>query len=100
VNGTYVNEVAVIGKEALAPGDRLRIGPVTFVIEFSPVPENVREAPVKPPEVEVVEEDIEIVEDEDEIPEGEIILDDDEPLGLPEAGHLRGILTELTDSEH
>ena len=46
------------------------------------------------------EYDIEIVEDEEEIPEGEIVLDDEEPWMLPEADDMRGILTQLTDSDH
>jgi len=118
VNGTYVNEVAVIGVEEVLPGDRVQIGHVTFVVEFSPLPENaaltVPDKPAYVPpeglevveldeadleEVEMVEEEIELADDE-EIPEGEIILDDDEPLLLPESDNLRGILTQLTDSDH
>jgi pSer/pThr/pTyr-binding forkhead associated (FHA) protein len=114
VNGTYVNEAAVIGTEELQPGDRVQIGPVTFVVEFSPLPDAPPAAPGKkgayvPPEgleevelenVEFVEEEIEFVDEDEEIPEGEIILDDEEPLLLPESGDLRGILTQLTDSDH
>jgi hypothetical protein len=113
VNGTYVNEAAVIGVEELRPGDRIQIGPVTFVIEFTPAPEEAAAPEGKggyvPPEgLEVVEleevpsvgEAIDLAEDDEEIPEGEIILDDDEPLLLPEADNLRGILTQLTDSDH
>jgi pSer/pThr/pTyr-binding forkhead associated (FHA) protein len=114
VNGTYVNEVAVIGTEEIQPGDRVQMGPVTFVVEFSPVldnapttiehkgayvlPEGLEEVDLE--EVEIIEEDVEIVEDDEEIPDGEIILDDDVPLLLPESGDLRGILTQLTDSDH
>jgi pSer/pThr/pTyr-binding forkhead associated (FHA) protein len=114
VNGTYVNEAAVIGIEELAPGDRVQIGPVTFVVEFSPLPDRApttieHEDAYIPPEgleevdlgdVEIIEEEIELVEDDEEIPEGEIVLDDEEPLLLPESGDLRGILTQLTDSDH
>jgi predicted component of type VI protein secretion system len=114
VNGTYVNEAAVIGVEELRPGDRVQIGPVTFVVEFAPAPEVAAAAPkdkggyVPPEGLEVVDleevpavhEAIDLAEDDEEIPEGEIILDDDEPLLLPESDNLRGILTQLTDSDH
>jgi pSer/pThr/pTyr-binding forkhead associated (FHA) protein len=152
VNGTYVNEVAVIGQQEMNPGDRLQIGPLTFVVEFAPLPtdekplrprsarkettnertppqaktpkpaapsakagdlfpgeyisrgerreqaeeleevfdeaEEMREAPAEPKEQEEVVEDV------------EVILDDDEPLLLPENGELRGILSEMNDSDH
>jgi pSer/pThr/pTyr-binding forkhead associated (FHA) protein len=107
VNGTYVNEAAVIGVEELMPGDRVQIGPVSFVVEFAPAPdEKGRYVPpegleeVELEEVEPVEAEIELAEDDEEIPEGEIVLDDDEPLLLPESDNLRGILTQLTDSDY
>jgi pSer/pThr/pTyr-binding forkhead associated (FHA) protein len=40
VNGTYINDVAVIGKQRLNPGDRLLVGPLLFVVEFAPVPKD------------------------------------------------------------
>jgi pSer/pThr/pTyr-binding forkhead associated (FHA) protein len=115
VNGTYVNETAVIGIVDLRPGDHVQLGPVTFIVEFAPMPESAAARPggkvayVPPEGLEVVEledveaadeEEIEYIEEEEEVPEGEIVLDDDERLVLPEAGDLRGLLTQLTDSDH
>jgi pSer/pThr/pTyr-binding forkhead associated (FHA) protein len=36
VNGTYVNGVRIEGKRTVQPGDRLDIGPVTFVVDYVP----------------------------------------------------------------
>jgi pSer/pThr/pTyr-binding forkhead associated (FHA) protein len=33
-NGTYLNGKLIAGRQMLRPGDRLRIGPVTFVVEY------------------------------------------------------------------
>jgi pSer/pThr/pTyr-binding forkhead associated (FHA) protein len=110
VNGTYVNDVAVIGRQALLPGDRLRIGPATFVVEFAPLPEDEPSTDLqkrkRPPqtsperqgkpvtEADQTEADLEV------LPEAEFVFDDAEPLDLPENEQLRGILSQLTDSNH
>lgn len=33
-NGTFVNDARVTGREVLRPGDVLRVGPATFVVEY------------------------------------------------------------------
>jgi pSer/pThr/pTyr-binding forkhead associated (FHA) protein len=156
VNGTYVNDVAAIGRQQVNPGDRLQIGPFTFVVEFAPLPLDFdpdrprparKRAPVehaKPPgnkartssaspdksddlfpgeyvsraergdsaerldEVAEEAEELEVVSDESEVVSGEseevvedveVVLDDDEPLTLPANAELRGILTELAESD-
>src|SRR5262245_51916566 len=33
-NGTYLNDEEVVGREVVRPGDRLQVGPVTFVVEY------------------------------------------------------------------
>src|SRR4051812_4473060 len=33
-NGTYLNGERVAGKQVVRPGDRLDVGPVTFVVEY------------------------------------------------------------------
>jgi pSer/pThr/pTyr-binding forkhead associated (FHA) protein len=40
-NGTYVNDTAVKGQQVVRPGDRLRLGPVTFVVEYQLTPEGI-----------------------------------------------------------
>jgi pSer/pThr/pTyr-binding forkhead associated (FHA) protein len=39
VNGTYLNGEAVVGCQVVRPGDRLNVGPVTFVVEYELTPE-------------------------------------------------------------
>jgi pSer/pThr/pTyr-binding forkhead associated (FHA) protein len=39
VNGTFLNGEAVVGCQVVRPGDRLNIGPVTFVVEYELTPE-------------------------------------------------------------
>ena len=34
VNGTYLNGLPVRGEQVVRPGDRLQVGPVTFVVEY------------------------------------------------------------------
>jgi pSer/pThr/pTyr-binding forkhead associated (FHA) protein len=38
VNGTYLNGLPVRNEETVRPGDRLQIGPVTFVVEYDLTP--------------------------------------------------------------
>jgi hypothetical protein len=33
-NGTFLNGVLVEGRQAVRPGDQLRVGPITFVVEY------------------------------------------------------------------
>jgi pSer/pThr/pTyr-binding forkhead associated (FHA) protein len=39
VNGTYLNGETVVGSQVVRPGDRLNVGPVTFVVEYELTPE-------------------------------------------------------------
>lgn len=48
-NGTFVNDVK-IGETTLRPGDRLRVGPFTFVIQIDGKPEKIQSAAPRPPE--------------------------------------------------
>src|SRR5262245_56303103 len=38
-NGTQLNGEEVEGEQVVRPGDRLRVGPVTFVVEYQLTPE-------------------------------------------------------------
>ena len=98
VNGTYVNDIAVIGRQDLSPGDRLRIGPTTFVVEFAPLPDGppatAQQQGERAVESDQTDADLEV------LPEAEFVLDEAEPLDLPAHEQLRGILSQLEDSNH
>ncbi|HUN80846.1 MAG TPA: FHA domain-containing protein, partial [Phycisphaerae bacterium] len=47
-NGTFVNDTKV-GETTLRPGDRLKVGPFTFVIQIDGKPEKIQSAAPKPP---------------------------------------------------
>lgn len=75
VNGTFVNGEPVVAKEVIRPGDRLQIGPVTFVVEYEWTPDvidRMRQKRGGRP-VRVVEP----IEDEEELPEAEILEDEE-----------------------
>jgi predicted component of type VI protein secretion system len=119
VNGTFVNGVRVRGIETVRPGDRLTVGPATFVVEYELSTEalqclesgdaaavleaddemDVVEASASPlpasPDVIPVGEPI----DEEEVAEARLIFDDEE-MHLPDGGDLRDFLIELDDSDH
>ena len=47
-NGTFVNDIKV-AETTLRPGDRLKVGPFTFVIQIDGKPENIQSTKPKPP---------------------------------------------------
>ena len=119
VNGTFLNGARVREIERVRPGDRLTLGPVTFLVEYEPVTE-VLECPVREDDYDVVleaEEEVEVVEEapprrrapeslpiaepiEEVVGDVEEVLaaDSDTDLRLPEGGELRDFLLELDDS--
>ncbi len=74
VNGTYLNGEAVVGCQVVRPGDRLNVGPVTFVVEYELTPEaleRLRDS-ADGHEYEIVEvAEVEPAEDEEVLPVGE-----------------------------
>ncbi len=117
-NGTFVNDEAIIGRQVLYPGDRVRVGPVTLTVEYQMTQETLdrlrsnEEEPLEevgaesgPPVVELDEEDDEalevrpapVVAEEEDFPVVE--LDDEEPWQPPNPDELRDILSQLEDSE-
>ena len=79
VNGTYLNGDLITGEVVVRPGDRLEVGPVTFVVEYQPTPEAVERLGAMDYEV-VAEDSAEVVvaaeEDEDEpVEDGEEVMD-------------------------
>lgn len=79
-NGTLVNGRPVRGQQTVEPGDRLTVGPVTFVVEFTaPV------LPAAPDRLDVLPEPdalpLAALADEDEpVPLAAAVEDDDQPL--------------------
>ena len=89
VNGTYLNGEAVVGCQVVRPGDRLNVGPVTFVVEYELTPEALsRLGDDSDYDYEILEVDeagLEVAA-EDALPVGEdLVLDDVPELALEEA---------------
>ncbi|HWG45390.1 MAG TPA: FHA domain-containing protein [Gemmataceae bacterium] len=125
INGTFLNGVRVRDIEMVRPGDRLTVGPATFVVEYELTPEvlerlagqddfDVLEAdddeidlveetadrPIAPPtkKAQPVKEPIDEVEEIVEEADA-FILDEDEEMNLPEGGDLRDFLIDLDDTD-
>lgn len=119
VNGTFINGERVHRKEIVHPGDRLRLGVVTFLVEYELSPEAMRRLGGEEDfailegedELEVVEEassrsdSIPLVEPVEEVEELEEVgaemlpFDQQEDMQLPEGGDLRDFLIELDDTD-
>jgi predicted component of type VI protein secretion system len=112
VNGTFLNGEAVKGRQLVRPGDRLEVGPVTFVVEYEPTP-----AALARLRGEASEEVLDVVEGEPEVsipralddaplplagaedlPAAKVLADD-EPLDLPSGGDLRDLLEGMQDQD-
>ena len=50
VNGSFLNGVRVYGTEQVRPGDRLEIGPVTFLVEYQQTDKSDRPTPPRLPQ--------------------------------------------------
>jgi pSer/pThr/pTyr-binding forkhead associated (FHA) protein len=125
-NGTQLNGEPVRGRQVVRPGDRLGIGPVTFIVEYQLTPEAIdrllrgEESAEALPEVQPVEEveEVEPVEElmevepveEEFIPAAEVVEAEAPPLDelelieaeefqLPESEDLREILGGLDEDE-
>ncbi len=88
VNGTYLNGDLITGEVVVRPGDRLEVGPITFVVEYEPTPEAVERLRAMDYEV-VAEDSAEVVvaaeEDEDEpVEDGEEVMDVKEVMDVEE----------------
>jgi pSer/pThr/pTyr-binding forkhead associated (FHA) protein len=116
-NGSFLNGVAVAGQQLVRPGDLLRVGPVTFRVEYplatSAVEQVVQESPAGGPAPEVVPllEEAELLEEvepaADEKPrkrkkkkkhkEEPVVNFDDLSWQAPAGEDLRDILSQLGD---
>jgi pSer/pThr/pTyr-binding forkhead associated (FHA) protein len=114
VNGTFLNGQRVRDIEIVSPGDRLEIGPVTFLVEYELTPDALDRLRHEPDEV-VIEADEEVEVLADDAPQeaapvleainpaeddAEIfVLDDDAEMNLPQGGDLQDFLIELDDTD-
>jgi pSer/pThr/pTyr-binding forkhead associated (FHA) protein len=84
VNGTFLNGEAVVGCQVVRPGDRLNVGPVTFVVEYELTPEALERLRDGGEDhdyeiVEVAEDAVEVTGQEEVLPVGEeFVLDEGE----------------------
>jgi predicted component of type VI protein secretion system len=126
VNGTFLNGELVEGVAVVRPGDRLEVGPVTFVVEYDLTPAALERLMKEDYEVIADEADAqevtdaEAIDDEeagDEVPEADLIESDDAdadvptaaesdlfpmeagPWRPPEGGDLRDLLSQLEHGE-
>ena len=113
VNGTFLNGQRVRDIEIVRPGDRLEIGPVTFVVEYELTPDVLERLRAQEDYVVPADDEIEVVGEESSqqaLPvvepvdaaedDGEIfVLDDDAEMNLPQGGDLHDFLIELDDTD-
>ena len=84
VNGTYLNGDLITGEAVVRPGDRLQIGPVTFVVEYELTPDAVERLRAMDNERVVVAEDAAPIEVNEPVVDEEIaFVEDDEEEPLP-----------------
>jgi len=74
-NGTYVNDKRIAETE-LKPGDRLRVGPVTFVVQVDGRPDHVTPDDVAPTQPETETAGVPDDEETFELGEGDFDIDD------------------------
>jgi len=124
INGTFLNGVRVHDIEMVRPGDRLTVGPATFVVEYELTPQVLERLRGQDDyavleaddEIEIVEETADrpplsplkkalpVAEPIDQVAEASkeedvFILDAEEEMHLPEGGDLRDFLIELDDTD-
>jgi pSer/pThr/pTyr-binding forkhead associated (FHA) protein len=77
-NGTFLNGAAITGREVVRPGDHLKIGPLTFVVEYQLTQAAIDHLRRRRRRAEEEEEVVEVVEDEAEAPLLDALADDEE----------------------
>ncbi len=115
VNGTFVNGKKITSKQLLYPGDRLEVGPVTFLIEYAQGGKPSQSPPAKKPQSSVVPE-LELVDEDEEEGGYKLTVDSDHGegdsntdviaeidqaggLNLPENADLRNLLAQMDDDK-
>jgi pSer/pThr/pTyr-binding forkhead associated (FHA) protein len=81
VNGTFVNGELVEGKQTIGPGDRLEVGPVTFIVEYEMTADALERLRAQLEGLEADFEVLEEVNEEDEKTEFEemVVLEEEGP---------------------
>jgi pSer/pThr/pTyr-binding forkhead associated (FHA) protein len=111
-NGTFINGTQIHGLEIVRPGDRLGLGPVTFVVEYEMTPKTQRRLDGGDADEIAETDDVKLVEDASTLPrrasppleeaveeveeaeEKPSIPGEQEEKRLPDQGDLRDFLTE------
>jgi pSer/pThr/pTyr-binding forkhead associated (FHA) protein len=107
-NGTFINASQIQSLEIVRPGDRLSLGPVTFVVEYEMTTKTQRRLDGDGGEI-VETDDVKDIKDaslppkkasppqeeKEELDEKPAILGEDEDIRLPDKGDLRDFLIEL-----
>lgn len=104
VNGTFVNGKRLTGKQLLYPGDRLEVGPVTFVVQYQRAADAATPSDEEVPELELVEgSDARPLQmrDEDEGSGYDVIAEIDQAGGLqlPASEDLNNILAQMDEEK-
>jgi serine/threonine-protein kinase len=112
-NGTFINGTQIHGLEIVRPGDRLGLGPVTFLVEYDMTPKTQRRPDGGDDDEIVGTDDVELVEDAstgrkkesppleeaveemEEAEEKPSILGEEEEIRLPDKIDLRDFLIDL-----
>jgi predicted component of type VI protein secretion system len=84
-NGTQLNEEEVEGQQVVRPGDRLRVGPVTFVVEYQLTPEAINRL-LRGEDASLAEEEVEVLAEAESGPvatEDELLLPMDDEVVEP-----------------
>lgn len=104
-NGTQVNGRSIISRQVLKSGDRLKIGPVTFLVQLGAPRAERNVTPPVPARVAPKVDQLEILDDlplaalDDESPDAEVMEDTDSlaPIKVDEEEHLPMIEAERVE---
>jgi pSer/pThr/pTyr-binding forkhead associated (FHA) protein len=103
-NGTRLNGEEVEGQQVVRPGDRLRVGPVTFIVEYQLTPEAIdrllrgEDGTPAEEEIEVIKEaEPEVVAEEEGVLPVEAAAEDEEEEVLPLEEEAAEVPAEVVD---
>ena len=91
-NGTFINGERVTQAEIVRPGDKLGIGPVTFLVEYSLTEAAKAKLAELPPRDAIAEMEAAVIEDEDVVLEGVEAAEEEEEV-------LQGVVVEDDEQE-
>jgi predicted component of type VI protein secretion system len=99
VNGTFLNGERVEGRQVVAPGDRLTLGPVRFIVEYEMSADGVEALQTGEPDYDMLEalEADQVVEVELEVLDDEVV--EAEPVGDAQPTEEEPMEVELANPE-